>query len=253
MHNERTIHNDVYQYQLQMQASYYQLHYFQQQQMMNLMRNSTTRRLSKQNKPPLSPSSSNVSLATHRRNSRSQSRPGSPLTPPQQNPITEPERPNVPKRRESLGKRIKRVFGLKGNDESATRNEPLKVETCNSPGAKNTHPSVTDMPDSPISSVSSSSYGRYSTLRQFVNTQLPSSPASSTVSFRKGRKISFNPAVQLHETFSPEDYDRRSDVNSTCQKLTPALAIKIKEDLNNFKLKEMYVHPDSRNNTHFFM
>ncbi|KAI8878247.1 hypothetical protein K501DRAFT_129068, partial [Backusella circina FSU 941] len=59
-------------------------------------------------------------------------------------------------------------------------------------------------------------------------------------------KLSFNSVVQLHETFSPEDYDRRSDVNSTCQKLTPALAIKIKEDLNNFKLKEMYVHPDSR-------
>ncbi|KAI8878893.1 hypothetical protein K501DRAFT_145266, partial [Backusella circina FSU 941] len=66
----------------------------------------------------------------------------------------------------------------------------------------------------------------------------------STVSTKK--RLTFNPVVKLHETFSPTDYDRRCDTNSTCQKLTPALAIKIKEELNDYKLKDMYVHVESR-------
>ncbi|KAI7871049.1 hypothetical protein BDF14DRAFT_1688301, partial [Spinellus fusiger] len=59
-------------------------------------------------------------------------------------------------------------------------------------------------------------------------------------------RIQFSPTLQLHETFSATEYDRRCDANATCQRLTPALAMHIKQELNEFKLTEMTVHIDSR-------
>ncbi|CAO3618644.1 unnamed protein product [Cunninghamella echinulata] len=67
------------------------------------------------------------------------------------------------------------------------------------------------------------------------------------------RRLQFCPTVQVHETFAASDYDRRCDNNSTCQKLTPMIAMKIKQELNEYKLTEMEVHVDSRQYTHFFL
>ncbi|KAI8342594.1 hypothetical protein BC941DRAFT_466261 [Chlamydoabsidia padenii] len=67
------------------------------------------------------------------------------------------------------------------------------------------------------------------------------------------RRLQFCPTVQVHETFAAADYDRRCDTNATCQKLTPALALKIKQEMNEYKLTEMDVHIDSRQYTQFFL
>ncbi|KAI8143968.1 hypothetical protein BJV82DRAFT_668408 [Fennellomyces sp. T-0311] len=67
------------------------------------------------------------------------------------------------------------------------------------------------------------------------------------------RRLQFCPTIQVHETFTASEYDRRCDSNATCQKLTPLLAMKIKQELNEFKLTDMEVHVDSRQYTHFFL
>ncbi|KAI7865291.1 hypothetical protein BDF14DRAFT_1744386 [Spinellus fusiger] len=67
------------------------------------------------------------------------------------------------------------------------------------------------------------------------------------------RRLVFCPTIQCHETFAASDYDRRCDNNATCQRLTPLLAMKIKQELNEYKLTEMEVHVESRQFTHFFL
>lgn len=80
-------------------------------------------------------------------------------------------------------------------------------------------------------------------------------PASSSTSslVMETRKIQFCSTIQVHETFAPGDYDRRCDTNATCQKLTPMMAMKIKQELNEYKLTDMEVHVESRQYTHFFL
>ncbi|CAO3695136.1 unnamed protein product [Rhizopus stolonifer] len=80
-----------------------------------------------------------------------------------------------------------------------------------------------------------------------------SSSSSSLIYQNDKRRIQFNSKVQVHETWSAQDYDRRCDLNATCQKLTPVVAMKIKQELNEFKLSDMDVHVDSRQYTHFFL
>ncbi|KAF0520773.1 dihydroflavonal-4-reductase protein [Gigaspora margarita] len=65
------------------------------------------------------------------------------------------------------------------------------------------------------------------------------------------KKLQFSSNILVHETWTRDDYDRRGD-QSTCNKLTPLLAQRIKQELNEFKLVEMQVHEDSKKNTHFF-
>lgn len=63
------------------------------------------------------------------------------------------------------------------------------------------------------------------------------------------KSLIFSPRIQLHETWTSGEYDRRGDV-ATCNRLTPLLAQQIKEELNNFKM-EMEVHETSKVYTHF--
>ncbi|CAO3595829.1 unnamed protein product [Absidia cylindrospora] len=83
-------------------------------------------------------------------------------------------------------------------------------------------------------------------------TPLPTTSSSSGSSSSK-RRLQFCPTVQVHETFTAADYDRRCDTNATCQKLTPSLALKIKQEINEYKLTEMDVHLESRQYTQFFL
>ncbi|ORY93762.1 hypothetical protein BCR43DRAFT_495278 [Syncephalastrum racemosum] len=76
---------------------------------------------------------------------------------------------------------------------------------------------------------------------------------SATGSGGKKRRLHFCSTIQVHETFTATEYDRQCDQNATCQKLTPLLAMKIKQELNEYKLTEMDVHVDSRQYTHFFL
>jgi hypothetical protein len=81
----------------------------------------------------------------------------------------------------------------------------------------------------------------------------PASSSTSSLVQVGGRRIQFNSTIQVHETFAPGDYDRRCDTNATCQKLTPIMAMKIKQELNEYKLTDMEVHVESRQYTHFFL
>lgn len=59
------------------------------------------------------------------------------------------------------------------------------------------------------------------------------------------KKISFAANLSVYDTFSSNAYDRRSEP-ATCNRLTPALAQRIKEELNSYKMEEMEVHTASR-------
>lgn len=79
------------------------------------------------------------------------------------------------------------------------------------------------------------------------------SPSPSTPPRRPNRQLHFSTAQpQIQETWTPDQYDRTSDPNITAQRLTPAIAQRIKLELNTFKSQEMLVHQESRENTHFF-
>ena len=59
------------------------------------------------------------------------------------------------------------------------------------------------------------------------------------------KRIAFAANLSVYDTFSPLAYDRRSEP-ATCNQLTPALAQRIKEELNAYKMEEMEVHHASR-------
>ncbi|KAF7729844.1 hypothetical protein EC973_003578 [Apophysomyces ossiformis] len=69
----------------------------------------------------------------------------------------------------------------------------------------------------------------------------------------KKKSISFAKVAAVCETYSKQDYDRSSDPDAVCTRLTAAMAQRIKEELNQYKLQEMQVHQQSRVNTHFFL
>lgn len=62
----------------------------------------------------------------------------------------------------------------------------------------------------------------------------PNTPHGSTK-----RNATFSPRIVFHDTWPPQEYDRRGEV-ATCNRLTPMLAQQIKEELNTFKM----VSPD---------
>lgn len=64
------------------------------------------------------------------------------------------------------------------------------------------------------------------------------------------RNATFSPRLIFHDTWPPQEYDRRGEI-ATCNRLTPLLAQQIKEELNTFKM-EMEVHENSKIYTHFF-
>ena len=64
------------------------------------------------------------------------------------------------------------------------------------------------------------------------------------------KSCSFASNLSVHTTWPALVYDRRAEP-ATCNRLTPALAQKIKEELNAYKMEEMEVHHSSRIFTHF--
>ncbi|KAF9426032.1 hypothetical protein BGZ94_007007 [Podila epigama] len=79
-------------------------------------------------------------------------------------------------------------------------------------------------------------------------------PDPSTYPPRPPRQLQFSTCEPLiHPTWTAVEYDRTSDVNITALRLTPAIAHKIKLELNQFKSQEMEVHHESRVYTHFFV
>ncbi|KAI8993663.1 hypothetical protein BDB01DRAFT_878405 [Pilobolus umbonatus] len=291
--NDWIMQNRLYQHHQQLESSYYQLQYLHQRQMMTMMKNnqkvkrSCTVKSNSSNyshninhrSKPISPSSSNSSIQLQR--SRSDSNHNTITHPTNRSRNSNHEKsnnrshviiPEPPKRRQSLGKRLKQVFGLSSSSQNMTVKEAElpKHEQMNKQllETSNKHKKVSRsiagqkivMPDSPDSSISSRKHSSriscYDNNNNNNNCQSLPSPASSTVSSLPApikKTVAFSPVVKLHETFSPVDYDRKSDINATCQNLTPILALKIKEELNHYKLTDMYVHMNSRQYTHFFL
>jgi hypothetical protein len=59
------------------------------------------------------------------------------------------------------------------------------------------------------------------------------------------RRLAFANNLSIYDTFPSSVYDRRSEP-ATWSRLTPALAQRIKEELNSYKMEEMEVHAASR-------
>ncbi|KAJ3735295.1 hypothetical protein DFJ43DRAFT_41095 [Lentinula guzmanii] len=90
-----------------------------------------------------------------------------------------------------------------------------------------------------------------------------SAPALSTMSSKAptlthrsattpSKRLAFANNLSVYDTFSSSVYDRRSEP-ATWSRLTPALAQRIKEELNSYKMEEMEVHAASRIHTQFFV
>ncbi|PCH33166.1 hypothetical protein WOLCODRAFT_21798 [Wolfiporia cocos MD-104 SS10] len=66
------------------------------------------------------------------------------------------------------------------------------------------------------------------------------------------KRLAFASNLSVYDTFPATVYDRRSEP-ATWSRLTPALAQRIKEELNSYKMEEMEVHAASRVHTQFFV
>ncbi|BEI87716.1 uncharacterized protein CcaverHIS019_0104340 [Cutaneotrichosporon cavernicola] len=75
-------------------------------------------------------------------------------------------------------------------------------------------------------------------------------PHARAMSAPSRRRLIWAPECAVYSTYDALTYDRRSEP-ATCNRLTPELAMAIKQELNAFKL-EMPVHPSSRIYTHYF-
>ncbi|KAG2218236.1 hypothetical protein INT45_002755 [Circinella minor] len=120
------------------------------------------------------------------------------------------------------------------------------------------------------STTSNSAFKSRSWLHKLKNTMISYNPSSSTqqqtnnantknkngeTEERKQRKrtIRYNKMVIVHETYTPQEYNREPDPNISCIFLTAEEAQDIKNELNMYKFNEMIVHPNSRIYTHFFI
>jgi hypothetical protein len=66
------------------------------------------------------------------------------------------------------------------------------------------------------------------------------------------KRLAFASNLSVYDTFSASVYDRRSEP-ATWSRLTPALAQRIKEELNSYKMEEMEVHAASRIQSVYFL
>ncbi|PWN44575.1 hypothetical protein IE81DRAFT_11126 [Ceraceosorus guamensis] len=77
-------------------------------------------------------------------------------------------------------------------------------------------------------------------------------PTGRSVTAPQKKRILFADQQIFHSTWPAHVYDRRGEL-ATCNRLTPLLAQRIKEELNTYKMEEMAVAPSSRIYTHFFV
>ncbi|KAG0020097.1 hypothetical protein BGZ80_004787 [Entomortierella chlamydospora] len=65
------------------------------------------------------------------------------------------------------------------------------------------------------------------------------------------RSIAFHDRIEVIPAYRKADYNRQSDKNVTFKILTPEMRCDIRDELNNYKMREMAVHVDSMTNTAF--
>lgn len=81
--------------------------------------------------------------------------------------------------------------------------------------------------------------------------EITASRMGQSISARSSPGLQFSPKITIHDTYTATEYDRRGEV-ATCNRLTPLLAQRIKEELNAYKMDEMNVAEESKVYTHFF-
>lgn len=94
---------------------------------------------------------------------------------------------------------------------------------------------------------------RYTVLSMMNNPNKRKSQPLNLPQQQGGRVLRFNKLVDIHETYAKGDYDRSSDPDAVCTRLTATIATQIKQELNYFKHYEMIVHDSSRIHTHYFL
>lgn len=106
--------------------------------------------------------------------------------------------------------------------------------------------------DSPLSSPSASIRGPSPYAHPGANRSEPllsskgvPSLGPRAVTMPSNKRLNFATNLSVHTTWPAAVYDRRGEA-ATCSRLTPALAQRIKDELNNYKLQEMDVHQQSR-------
>lgn len=90
------------------------------------------------------------------------------------------------------------------------------------------------------------------TLSLMMNPNASNAGQRSMTTPQAKRRLVFADAHIYHSTWPAHVYDRRGEL-ATCNRLTPLLAQRIKEELNTYKMEEMAVAPSSRIHTHFFV
>ncbi|ORZ24503.1 hypothetical protein BCR42DRAFT_403084 [Absidia repens] len=117
------------------------------------------------------------------------------------------------------------------------------------PMSTSTHPTS---PSQQHDSTSSSS----STLSSLPSVLNGNGNGGGSGPFHKKKKrtpvIRFDKMVQVHATYSQQDYNRQSDPEAICTRLNATLAHQIKQELNLYKTTEMSIHEQSKVYTQLF-
>ncbi|EKM83366.1 hypothetical protein AGABI1DRAFT_123701 [Agaricus bisporus var. burnettii JB137-S8] len=143
------------------------------------------------------------------------------------------------------------------HSNSAPSIPPLKFDTA-SPMNPTFNAAPKDLPDtpSPTPNERPSSIFQHPALNSSAPALSMVPSTAPTLTHRSAtapaKKLAFATSLSVYDTFSSSVYDRRSEP-ATWSRLTPALAQRIKEELNSYKMEEMEVHSASRIHTQFFV
>ncbi|KAF9526422.1 hypothetical protein CPB83DRAFT_908375 [Crepidotus variabilis] len=141
---------------------------------------------------------------------------------------------------------------------------PLSFDSASPMATTFTSPGSKDLPPSPPSPTHSENRSSAIFQHPTFNSSAPalstigsaSSKSPPTLAHRSQtapiKRLTFASNLSVYDTFSAGVYDRRSEP-ATWSRLTPALAQRIKEELNSYKMEEMEVHAASRIHTQFFV
>ena len=153
------------------------------------------------------------------------------------------------------------IDGLHRHSHSSSSSQPVATSAPSLPPLSFDSP-VTPTPPEPDTSTNSvyrenplAPHPPSSTIFNHPNLN-SSAPALSTIgstplmlthrsATTPSKRLAFANNLSVYDTFSASVYDRRSEP-ATWSRLTPALAQRIKEELNSYKMEEMEVHAASR-------
>ncbi|KAG6867304.1 hypothetical protein C0993_004756, partial [Termitomyces sp. T159_Od127] len=117
--------------------------------------------------------------------------------------------------------------------------------TLDSPAHDSRPSTPTNAPHPPEKSNSIFNHPNLNSSAPVLSTMNPPLMLSHRSATAPSKKLVFDNNLSVYDTFPASVYDRRSEP-ATWSRLTPALAQRIKEELNSYKMEEMEVHAASR-------